>query len=266
MRKASLNAISRLIPRGTYGWPLERVATDAGELWFPLADQVMRNYARSSGCWDADVGQVLLGGCAKHDGGVFIDVGANIGYFSCLLSKRFPQLQTLAFEPHPLIHDVLALNAWKYGSRIQLHSCALGASRGTVALETADNNLGDTRGVEENLASIVAPLISLDELYPELIANVVKIDVQGSELEVVRGMVGIIRRSPGIQIVVEFSPDLSVAEHIDPEVVLDAYRSLGLRVLLIRNGQLNEAKNTEVLRYCSSAGPMAQVDLLLVGA
>ena len=253
-----------LIPQGLSGWPLERVATDAGQLWFPLADQVMREYARRSGRWDPDVGKVLLECCVKHESGVFIDIGANVGYFSCLLSDRFPLLQTLAFEPHPHIHQVLALNAWKHGERIRLHPCALGSSRGTIALETADNNLGDTRGVEANSANTVVPVVSLDELYPELVAGVVKIDVQGGELEVVRGMIGVIKRSPNIRIVVEFSPELAVAEHFDPEMILDAYRSLGLRVLLIRSGQLNEASNTEILRYCSSAGPAAQADLLLV--
>ncbi|OBU66951.1 methyltransferase [Stenotrophomonas maltophilia] len=253
-----------LVPRGISNWPLERVSTDAGDLWFPLADRVMREYARSSGCWDPDVGKVLIESCAAHADGIFVDVGANVGYFSCLISRHFPEMRTLAFEPHPLIHDVLALNAWAHGERIQVHSCALGGHRGTVALETSDNNLGDTRGVEESAADTVAPIISLDELYPELKAGVVKIDVQGAELEVIRGMVGLIHRSPDIRIVVEFSPELAAADHLDPEAVLDAYRSLGMRVLLIRNRQLNEASNTEILRHCASAGPRAQADLLLV--
>ncbi|ACD61060.1 FkbM family methyltransferase [Xanthomonas oryzae pv. oryzae] len=266
MLKNFSNTRPTTIPRGTSNWPLERVATDAGELWFPVADQVMREYARNSGRWDPHVGQVLLECCGSHKDGLFIDIGANVGYFSCLLSKHFPSLKTYAFEPQPLIHDVLALNAWTYGARIQLHSCALGSSRGTVALETAVNNLGDTRGVEGNFASTVAPLISLDELYPDLNASIVKIDVQGAELDVIRGMVGVIRRSPSIRIVVEFGPDLAVAEHFAPDMVLDVYRSLGFRILLIRNGQLNEASNAEILRYCSSAGPMAQADLLLLRA
>lgn len=253
-----------MIPRGVSNWPLERVSTDAGDLWFPLADRVMREHARSSGCWDPDVGRVLMECCAAHKDGIFVDVGANIGYFSCLISKHFGEMRTLAFEPHPLIHDVLALNTWSYGERVQLHACALGGHRGTVALETSDNNLGDTRGVGGSTADTVAPIISLDELYPELRAGVVKIDVQGAELEVVRGMVGLIRRSPHIRIVVEFSPELATADHLDPEMVLEAYRSLGLRVLLIRNEQLNEASNTEILRHCASAGPRAQADLLLV--
>ncbi|MCW0394155.1 hypothetical protein NB696_002689 [Xanthomonas sacchari] len=266
MQYTSLNTKASvcMVPRGVNGWPLERVATDAGELWFPLADKVMREYARNSGRWDIDVAKVLFDCCASQEQGVFVDIGANVGYFSCLLSERFHDLRTFAFEPHPLIYDVLALNTWKYGSRIQLHSCALGSKRGTVALETATNNLGDTRGVEEDVANTVAPLVSLDELYPDLVASVVKIDVQGAELDVIRGMVGVIRRSPSIRIVVEFSPDLAIADHFDPEVVLDVYRSLGMRVLLIRDGQLSEESNTEILRYCSSAGPMAQANLLLV--
>ncbi|WP_127563922.1 FkbM family methyltransferase [Stenotrophomonas indicatrix] len=255
--------IASRVPEGIQDWPVERVATDAGDLWFPLDDLVMREHARNSGQWDPAVGQVLLDAAKNRSDGLFIDVGANVGYFSCLLSKRYPALRTLAFEPQPKMSALLQLNVWPHGDRVRVHSCALGEKRGVIGLRSSRNNLGDTRGVDEQEVDMLAPCISLDALYPELQADLVKIDVQGYELQVLRGMAGVIARSPEIRIVVEFSPELLRAEHIDPLQALDAYRAFGLRVLMVGNGTLQELNNNEIMRYCSSAGPSGQVDLLL---
>lgn len=255
--------IASPVPKGIQNWPVERVATDAGDLWFPLDDLVIREYAHNSGHWDPAVGQVLLDAAKNHSDGLFIDVGANVGYFSCLLSKHYPALRTLAFEPQPNISALLQLNVWPHGDRVRVHSCALGEERSVIGLRSSPNNLGDTCCVNEHEVDMLAPCISLDALYPHLQADLVKIDVQGYELQVLRGMAGVIARSPDIRIVVEFSPELLRAEHIDPLQALDAYRAFGLRVLLIGNGTLQELNNSEIMRYCSSAGPSGQVDLLL---
>ncbi|WP_312738967.1 FkbM family methyltransferase [Stenotrophomonas sp.] len=251
------------LPAGIQDWRVQRISTDAGDLWFPMEDQVMREHARNSGHWDAEVGKVLLDAAKNRADGVFVDVGANAGYFSCLLSQRYPALRTLAFEPQPRMSDLLRLNVWPHGDRVRVHACALGEARGVIGLRSSPNNLGDTRGVDDDAVDMLAPCISLDALYPELQADVVKIDVQGYELQVLRGMAGVIARSPGIRIVVEFSPALLRAEHIDPLQALDAYRAFGLRLLVIGDGSLQELNNGEILRHCATAGPSGQVDLLL---
>ena len=48
------------LPAGIQDWRVQRISTDAGDLWFPMEDQVMREHARNSGHWDAEVGKVLL--------------------------------------------------------------------------------------------------------------------------------------------------------------------------------------------------------------
>lgn len=251
-------------PRGIQGWPVERVSTNAGDIWFPIEDKVMREHARHSGHWDVDVGNVLLRAVGSRENLTFLDIGANVGYFSCLLAQHSTSLRTLAFEPQPLVSDLLRLNTWVYADRIKVYGCALGESRGVLGLRSSVNNLGDTRGVGDSIAEMLAPLVSLDELCPQLHADVVKIDVQGAELNVLRGMAGVIKRSPGIQIVVEYSPHLAREEYLDPAVVLDAYRAFGLKLLVIKGDVLEEMTNSGIMRYCSSAGPEGQVNLLLV--
>lgn len=257
--------IPSAIPPGIHGIDLELIAADAGDIWFPLLDHVMRDHIRSAGTWEADIGRVLCE-TFPENGGVFLDIGANVGYFSMLIAKTFPTATIHAFEPHPLTYQVLQLNTWKFGDRIRTWPCALGDHRGTVALNTAVNNLGDTKGVVATdglMASTVAPIISLDELLGDICADVVKIDVQGAELAVLAGMREFIRRSSGIRIVMEFSPGLLRTNHVDPASVLASLRGMGFTLNLIRPDAFIETSDREILDFCHSAGPMGQANLLL---
>src|SRR3984885_5817242 len=62
----------------------------------------------------------------------FIDVGANIGYFTCLMAKLAgPAGRVLAIEPEPqnltLLRQSIAIN---HLANVEVHPCALGASEG----------------------------------------------------------------------------------------------------------------------------------------
>src|SRR5260221_13332236 len=47
----------------------------------------------------------------------FLDVGANIGFYSLMLAARRPALAITAFEPNPKLHPLLAANARANGFR-----------------------------------------------------------------------------------------------------------------------------------------------------
>lgn len=252
------------VPHAIDGIPVELVTTDAGELWFLADDEVMRLHAFKTGSWDTEVGNLIKRICPPS-GAVFLDVGANVGYFSRFVARFFPDSEIHAFEPHPKIFGVLELNAWP-APQIVTHAVALGDERSNVVLSSTPKNLGDTRASRPTVAqqaTIVAPVISLDELLPTLRADVVKIDVQGYELAVIKGMAALIRRSPNIRIILEFSPSILTEMHINPEAVLDAYRSMGFSVTLISGMNLAPATNQDVLAFCYCAGPEGQANLLL---
>lgn len=256
--------ISGTIPSGLSGVDLELVSTDVGDMWFPMLDLVMRDHIRNAGTWEPDIGRVLSQSLPPN--GVFLDVGANVGYFSMLIASRFAHATVHAFEPHPLTSQVLRLNTWPYADRVKVWPCALGDCRGTVALSTAENNLGDTKGVvatDRQVANVIAPVISLDELLGDLRADVVKIDVQGAELAVLAGMSQLIQRSRGICIVMEFSPGMLRAGYIDPQAVLVKLRNQGFELTLIRPDALYAANDREILDFCYSAGPFGQANLML---
>jgi FkbM family methyltransferase len=154
---------------------------------------------RNSSTYEERFGKAMLE--AIRPGDVVWDVGANIGFYTEQFSTRVGESgQVVAFEPVPACYDKLA--ACVAGRRnVRLVKAGLGRTAGTVTFDigSSDETLG--RVVEGNSASANAKLVQLpihvgDELaVRESIPGptYVKVDVEGHELDVLRGMSGLLR-------------------------------------------------------------------------
>lgn len=121
-------------------------------------------------------------------GGVFLDIGANIGYYA-LMAASFGASRVLAFEPNPKVYSRLGFNIGANGleSRVRALPIALGAETGTTTMIVSDRDMGGSHiahdGGEQGTAITVqmAPLRSV--LVEERIDRVdaLKIDVEGME-------------------------------------------------------------------------------------
>jgi FkbM family methyltransferase len=153
-------------------------------------------------------------------GQVTLDLGANHGYYTVLLADLVgAQGKVHAFEPNPRLAELLDQNVAVNGfwHIAEVHAAAVGeASGGTlpfvVPLRDPKNGYMVQAGqpVPTNLdasrfATHEVPIVSLDEAVPDR-ADFVKIDVEGAEEAVWRGMQRLIARSPGIGILMEFNP------------------------------------------------------------
>ena len=248
-------------PRPYLGEELVRVDSDAGALWIPMSDGVMRPYLESERTWEPEEGALLS--TFFKPGLRFLDVGANVGYFSLLVGARCRGAVIHSFEPHPLTSSILALNAWASGHDITTHAMALSAGDRMLALTTADSNLGDTRSRPDATATMLSPAAPLDEVLPNAQFDLVKIDVQGFEVEVIGGMSAMIKRSPSVVIVAEFWPAALRERGLDPVGVLRDYEGAGLDVRVQVDRQISQVKPVEILRICDQAGPTGQVNLIL---
>jgi FkbM family methyltransferase len=221
----------------------------------------MKPFLEERGTWEPEEGGLLA--TFFRPGLRFLDVGANVGYFSLLAAKNCPDAMIHAFEPHPLTSTILELNAWECGADITPHALALSDGDRILALSTADSNLGDTRSRADARGTMLAPAAPLDEVLPNAVFDLVKIDVQGFELEAVSGMVGMLRRSPAVTVVAEFWPSALRERDVDPVQVLNGYRHLDLQIRTHVGNDLAVLTPVEILRICDSGGPAGQVNLVL---
>jgi FkbM family methyltransferase len=221
----------------------------------------MRPFLEDRGTWEPEEG-ALLSRFFKP-GIRFLDVGANVGYFSLLVGTRCRDAVIHAFEPHPLTSQILALNAWASGHDITPYAMALSAGERMLALSTADSNLGDTRSRVDGTATMLAPAGPLDDVLPGAQFDLVKIDVQGFEPEVIAGMSDMLTRSPGVVIVAEFWAAALRERDLDPVEVLRSYTAGGFEVRVHVGHDIARMTPVEIVRVCDEAGPSGQVNLVL---
>lgn len=146
---------------------------------------------------------------AVSPGQLVVDVGANQGVFTLLFSRLVgPSGGVLSIEPEPALFAALdrncRLNDANNVTRLQ---AAAGEKRSPGVLHCSRFNSGDNR-LTDSLSGPAVPveIVPVDEILPAEQVSLVKIDVQGYELNVLRGMRAVIDRSPAIKVLFECWP------------------------------------------------------------
>lgn len=169
-------------------------------------------------------------------GGTFWDIGANIGLFSLLASKIVgADGNVVAFEPSPDVFALLRANT-AGNSLIQVFQYGIGNAEGTMSFaaqgtgssssfvqEVTELNRDHNRGQRIENVSVTMRKIDtlLDEMPPPSLA---KIDVEGFELEVLRG---------AERLLSEVRPTLVIEVH-PPQLTMSSGSEAALLELLTR--------------------------------
>jgi len=146
-------------------------------------------------------------------GGVFVDVGANVGTFALVIARQVGTAgKVVAIEPHPMTFGRLSFNrAASKATQVRLVQAAAGDSDGELMIERGCGNLGATHVVTgaASTDAIRVPALRLTRILDEAGVNQVdslKIDIEGFEDRV---LIGFFRDAPPL-----LWPRAVVIEHL----------------------------------------------------
>lgn len=139
-------------------------------------------------------------------GDVAIDVGANIGIYTLAMARQVgPTGKVFAFEPYIENAGLLEHNVERngYSNVVTVHRAAVAERSGTARLAVNAHNAGMHRLAAGGSADVET--VCLDDLFAGQRVDFVKIDVEGAEVAVLRGMHNILAANPDISLLVEYN-------------------------------------------------------------
>lgn len=190
-------------------------------------DKSLAPHLVAGGVWEPWITVAIMD--AIKPGDRFLDVGANFGWY-CLVAAEAGAEVVAAVEPSPRVADLLeeTLAANSIAAPV-MRRAAWGVSGEVLRLEQDPENFGGMSVVADRCERVDVESLALDDmadLLGEL--DVVKIDVEGSEMAAWRGARKLLSR-PGIRVFLEFTP----CSHKDPVAELQALRDDGFTVEMI---------------------------------
>lgn len=232
-----LNAGLRDQPR------IRRARTRFGATFLTDTQDLIQRYIYVFGVWEPHLTRWLER--RLRPGDVFVDVGANIGYYSLLASRLVGEEgAVVALEASPDFHRVLlkqvaingcgnvrAVNA-AISDREEMLTFILASSHNMGA-----NSIVPYAGKAESTFEVAAQPLS-DVLTPDEIARarVIKVDVEGAEGAVVRGLVPLLDRlRPDVELAIEVTPQRMLELGDSADELLDALQASGFHMYRLQN-------------------------------
>ena len=183
---------------------------------------------------DLDVIESLI-----RPGDTCVDIGANLGLYSVFMGRRAIDGEVLAFEPLVLNRKMLELNCALNGiNNVTVHPEIVSDSPGelefSVSADGAYSSILPT-GRKTQSGTVVVRASTLDEKFSDRRVDIVKLDVEGAELRVLRGGRGLFS-DPGRRpraVLVELAADNLAIYDETPQGVIDYMRELGYEAFSI---------------------------------
>lgn len=193
-------------------------------------DQAITPHLALNGFWESWI--TLAIARIVRPGWRCIDIGANVGYFTLLMADAVgANGQVLALEPNPAMARWLALNVYVngFGRLVEIQRVAAADSDGSkvdLTVDVTDPGLAsicpNTGRKGETVPVLTATIDGLTQAWP--VVDLIKIDAEGSEPAIWRGMQRTLVRNPRIVVLMEFAPSL----YDDPVGFLGEIRANGI--------------------------------------
>lgn len=231
---------------------LVRVRVDRLYIAFilPADDLLITPWFIASGQYDNDVTRFLVGATRKET--TFIDVGANFGFFTCLMARLCPDGKVIGIEADSRIHGILRDNIAANGLSdvaLAVHAAA-GNSDSPMTLFRRVTRPGNTsivymdEGFTESLGEppvekFEVATIRIDDVVRnfDLPVDIIKIDVEGAEPLVIQGASKTIQQNSSIRLILEWSPGQIQCAGFDVSLFADTLVGFGLKAYTLQGGE-----------------------------
>jgi FkbM family methyltransferase len=196
-------------------------------------------------------------GCAEkrflrsvvHQDSIVADVGANQGLYTLWLARIAAKGHVYGLEPDAELFQCLEKNIRDNQlTNISAIRAAASNRSGTLAFTSNELNRGDNRAsMHSGLEQVRA--VTIDEIVASSGLDLLKVDVQGFEIEVLLGAQQTLRNNPGLTVVFEFWPyGLRQAGH-QPQELLDLLKSAGFSISALGHDGKAGVMPKEALRW-----------------
>ena len=207
--------------------------------------------------------------------GIFVDVGVNIGQTLLKLRSVFPDFRYVGFEPNPscvnYVTQLVKANAF---TGIKLFPVGISDRPAILELQffaegdvdSCASLIKEFRPDEKIIKCIQVPVFPVGDLDFGGVVRFLKIDVEGAELEVVRGCLDLVRRDQPI-ILMEILPTYEAgnAMRLDRQHALEALMSsLNYSCLRVRKDASNGLGSLQLLDSIEVHGDLTLSDYLWV--
>jgi FkbM family methyltransferase len=198
-----------------------------------------RELVRSGGAMSAGTARLWDAVLALEEWDVLVDIGANYG--EMLLGAQVPDgVRRICFEPNPKVLPFLRRSIEESGLDVDLREVAIGATE-TEAVFLVDTEWSGRSGLAgshrtdevHRLDELVVPVRALDAELPLAHGDSVciKVDVEGGEMEVLRGAGGLLDGDRRWAVMIEIL-------HMDAFEVAQLARTYTMRAMDRRTGDL----------------------------
>jgi FkbM family methyltransferase len=203
---------------------------------------------------------------AIHEGMTVVDIGANVGTYTLLALRAIGVSgKVYTYEPTPrtfaILKDNVQINGFLETGRIILRQKAVtdgssAKSRFFIWRDSLSHNslYPEQEASSEQVEVIEVDSVSLDEdLGRAQKVDVVKIDAEGAEPAILRGMRAIISNNPSITIFIEFAPIHLTRANLPLGPYLEEIRGYGFEILAVDEptGELKPITDRELVECFS---------------
>jgi FkbM family methyltransferase len=176
----------------------------------------------------------------------FFDIGANVGWYSLNIAKRFPQASVFAFEPIPMTFNHLKRNIdINHLSNIHPQNFGFANQQGQLKFYYYPEGSGNASAADlsegENVQEVVCLVRKLDEFISDTGHRVdfIKCDVEGAELYVYQGGIEGIKRDRPI-IFTEMLRKWSAKFDYQPNEIIQLLKQVGYKCFVAKQDKLME--------------------------